>query len=173
MAIGALLGLETLSLSPKHFYKIKYDTSNWDKIEVPSNWQMKGYGNPIYVNAGYSNFDSISFSSVKTPYGNPVGCYVRTFELKKEWKNKQVFIHFEGVESAYHIWVNGKLVGYSQDSKLPSEFNLTPYLGTGKNILAVRVYRWSDGSWLEDQDGFNMSGIYIVMFGYMLLQILP
>ena len=72
--------------SPKHFQKIKYDTSNWDKIEVPSNWQMKGYGNPIYVNAGYSNFDSISFPSVKTPYGNPVGCYVKTFELKKEWK---------------------------------------------------------------------------------------
>ena len=146
--------------SPKHFQKIKYDVSNWDQIEVPSNWQMKGYGKPIYVNAGYSNFDSISFPAVRTPYGNPVGCYVRTFELKKEWKNKQVFIHFEGVESAYHIWVNGKLVGYSQDSKLPSEFNLTPYLGTGKNTLAVRVYRWSDGSWLEDQDGFNMSGIY-------------
>ena len=146
--------------SPKHFQKIKYDTSDWDKIEVPSNWQMKGYGNPIYVNAGYSNFDSISFPAVKTPYGNPVGCYVRTFELKKEWQNKQVFIHFEGVESAYHIWLNGELVGYSQDSKLPSEFNLTPYLETGKNTLAVRVYRWSDGSWLEDQDGFNMSGIY-------------
>lgn len=146
--------------SPKHFHKFKYDVSNWDKIEVPSNWQMKGYGKPIYVNAGYSNFDSISFPAVRTPYGNPIGCYIKTFELKKEWKNKQVFIHFEGVESAYHIWVNGKLVGYSQDSKLPSEFNLTPYLETGKNTLAVRVYRWSDGSWLEDQDGFNMSGIY-------------
>ena len=146
--------------SPKNFHKAGYDVSAWDEIEVPSNWQMKGYGNPIYVNAGYSDFDSDAFPAVKTPYGNPVGCYVKTFNLNAEWENKQVFIHFDGVESAYHLWLNGEFVGYSQDSKLPSEFNLTPYLKGGENTIAVHVYRWSDGSWLEDQDGFNMSGIY-------------
>lgn len=145
---------------PENFYKAGYDLTEWDEIEVPSNWQMKGYGKPIYVNARYSDFDSIAFPAVKTPYGNPVGCYVRTFELDEQWDNKQIFIHFEGVESAYHLWVNGESVGYSQDSKLSSEFNLTPYLQKGKNTIALRVYRWSDGSWLEDQDGFNMSGIF-------------
>ena len=146
--------------SPEGFYANDYDVSDWEDITVPSNWQMKGYGNPIYVNAGYSDFDTSKFPAVSTIYGNPTGAYKRTFTIDPEWKGQQVFLHFDGVESAFHVWINGQLGGYSQDSKLPSEFNITPYLQDGENTIAVRVYRWCDGSWLEDQDGFNMSGIY-------------
>ena len=95
-----------------------------------------------------------------TPYGNPAGAYKRSFTVDSSWEGQQVFVHFDGVESAFQLWVNGQAVGYSQDSKLPSEFNLTPFLKSGENTMALRVFRWSDGSWLEDQDGFNMSGIY-------------
>lgn len=151
---------KTPAESPKDFFLDDFDVSGWDTIAVPSNWQMKGFGNPIYVNAGYSDFDDAAFPKVVTPYGDPTGAYRRSFTLDPAWKGQQVFVHFDGVESAFQLWVNGQFVGYSQDSKLPSEFNLTPYLKPGENTMALRVFRWSDGSWLEDQDGFNMSGIY-------------
>ena len=146
--------------SPKDFFKDDYDTASWKTIPVPSNWQMHGYGNPIYVNAGYSDFDRAAFPKVDTPYGRPTGAYKRTFTVDPSWKGQQIFVHFDGVESAFQLWVNGRFVGYGQGSKLPSEFNLTPYLRDGENTMALRVHRWSDGSWLEDQDGFNLSGIY-------------
>lgn len=146
--------------SPKDFHSVNYDVSSWDNIEVPSNWQMKGYGNPIYASANHPDFDDEKFPAISTPYGNPTGAYKRSFTVNPDWKGKQVFVHFDGVESAFHLWVNGKLVGYSQDSKLPAEFNLTPYLKEGENTMALRVYRWCDGSWLEDQDGFRLSGIF-------------
>ena len=146
--------------SPQGFYALDYDVSDWDTIEVPSNWQMKGYDFPMYRNAGYYEFDWEKFPKIETPHGNPTGAYRRTFTLDPELMGKQVFIHFDGVESAFQLWVNGAYVGYSEDSKLPAEFNLTPYLKEGENVIACRVYRWSSGSWLEDQDGFNLSGIY-------------
>ncbi len=146
--------------SPEGFYRPDFDVSGWDSIEVPSNWQMKGYGKPMYKNSGYYNFAENKFPKIETPYGNPTGSYKRTFKLDSELQGKQVFIHFDGVEAGFQLWVNGKYVGYSEDSKLPTEFNLTPYLKKGENTIACRVFRWTSGSWLEDQDGFNMSGIY-------------
>jgi len=146
--------------SPEGFYRTDFDVSSWDSIEVPSNWQMQGYGKPMYKNSGYYNFVHDQFPKIETPYGNPTGCYKRSFELDSELQGKQVFIHFDGVEAGFQLWVNGEYVGYSEDSKLPAEFNLTPYLKEGENTIACRVFRWTSGSWLEDQDGFNMSGIY-------------
>ncbi len=143
---------------PTDFYKPKFDVSNWDEIPIPGNWQMYGYGIPIYVNVKYP------FVKVNPPYiphnNNPVGSYRRNFSIPKNWNGREIFIHFNGVRSAFYIWVNGKKVGYSQGSMTPAEFNLTPYLKNGNNILAVEVYRWSDGSYLEDQDMWRLSGIY-------------
>ncbi|NOX66482.1 MAG: DUF4981 domain-containing protein [Chlorobi bacterium] len=143
---------------PIDFYKPEYDVSNWDEIPVPGNWQMYGYGIPIYVNVKYP------FVVVNPPYiphdNNPVGSYRRNFIVPDNWDGREVFIHFNGVKSAFYIWVNGKKVGYSQGSMTPAEFNLTPYLKKGDNVLAVEVYRWSDGSYLEDQDMWRLSGIF-------------
>ncbi len=142
---------------PVDFYKPEYDVSGWDEIPVPSNWQMLGYGKPIYVNVRYpfpKNPPYIDHSY------NPVGSYRRQFTIPKHWKGRQVFIHFDGVESAFYLWINGKFVGYSQGSRTPAEFNITRYLREGENVLAVEVYRWSDGSYLEDQDFWRLSGIF-------------
>ncbi len=143
---------------PTDFYKPTFDISNWDEIPVPGNWQMYGYGIPIYVNVKYP------FVVVNPPYiphdNNPVGSYRRNFTIPKNWNGREIFINFNGVKSAFYIWVNGKKVGYSQGSMTPAEFNLTPYLKKGNNVLAVEVYRWSDGSYLEDQDMWRLSGIY-------------
>jgi len=143
---------------PIDFYKPDYNVSNWDEIPVPGNWQMYGYGIPIYVNVKYP------FVIVNPPYiphdNNPVGSYRRNFNIPANWDSREIFIHFNGVKSAFYIWVNGKKVGYSQGSMTPAEFNLTPYLKKGENVLAVEVYRWSDGSYLEDQDMWRLSGIF-------------
>jgi beta-galactosidase len=142
---------------PKDFYKTKYDYSSWDDIEVPSNWEIKGYGIPIYANVIYP-FD---FEDLKAPQAdNPVGSYRRSFEIPTSWKNRNVYIKFNGVQSAFFIWINGKQVGYSQGSRTPAEFEITKYLKKGENDLAVEVYRWSDGSYLEDQDFWRLSGIF-------------
>ena len=142
---------------PVDFYKSSYDVSKWDEIPVPSNWQMQGYDRPIYLNMRYP-------FPVNPPYiphdYNPVGSYRTEFEIPGAWNNRQVFLHFDGIRSASYFWVNGRKVGYSQDSMLPAEFNITKYLNPGENILAVEVYRWSDGSYLEDQDMWRLSGIY-------------
>ncbi len=146
---------------PFWFFKDDFDIRDWDDIEVPSNWQMKGYDVPIYVNIGYA-------FKMDPPYvqhdWNPVGSYKRSFKIPSEWKGKEVFIHFGAVSSAFYLWVNEQLVGYSQDSKVPAEFNITKYLKNGNNSLAVEVYRWSDGSYLEDQDFFRLSGIQRSVF---------
>ncbi len=143
---------------PIDFYRPEYDVSNWDEIPVPGNWQMYGYGIPIYVNVKYP------FVIVNPPFiphdNNPVGSYRRKFIVPSNWKDREIFIHFNGVKSAFYIWVNGKKVGYSQGSMTPAEFNLTSYLKKGENVLAVEVYRWSDGSYLEDQDMWRLSGIF-------------
>ena len=142
---------------PKDFYKLNYDVRGWDDIEVPSNWQMHGYGIPIYLNSRHP-------FKANPPYiphdYNPVGSYRTEFSVPESWDGKQVFIHFDGVKSAFYIWVNGEEVGYSQGSMTPAEFNITKYLRPGKNVLAVEVYRWSDGSYIEDQDMWRLSGIY-------------
>jgi len=131
---------------PIDFHNVDYDVSGWKEIPVPSNWQMHGYGRPIYLNVRYP-------FPVNPPYiphnYNPVGSYRREFTVQAEWKGRQVFLHFDGVKSAFYVWVNGSEVGYSQDSMTPAEFNITKYLKKGANTIAVQVYRWSDGSYLE------------------------
>jgi beta-galactosidase len=141
---------------PQDFYKAK--VSGWKKIPVPANWEMQGYDKPIYKSAVYP------FRPVNPPYVpkdyNGVGCYQKSFTVPADWKNKNITLHFGGVSSAYKLWVNGKFAGYAEDSFLPSEFNITPYLQEGENIISVWVIRWSDGSFLEDQDQWRMSGIH-------------
>ena len=141
---------------PVDFYKPDFRVTNWDEIEVPSNWELKGYGIPIYSNIKYpfpKNPPYIDHSD------NPVGSYRREFIIPDNWDGKQIFIHFEAGTSAMYLWVNGQKVGYTQNSKSPAEFNITKYIQRGKNLLAVEVYRWSDGSYLEDQDFWRLSGI--------------
>ena len=142
---------------PVDFHRPDYDDSSWDEIDVPSNWEMKGYGRPIYTNVQYP----FKPDPPKVPHDdNPVGSYRRKFEIPESWWGRQVFIHFDGVCSAFYLWVNGRMVGYSQGSMTPAEFNITRYLKKGENVLAVEVYRWCDGTYLEDQDFWFLSGIY-------------
>ena len=142
--------------APKDFYKSK--VSGWKKITVPSSWEMQGYDKPIYKSAVYP-FRPVNPPHVPQDY-NGVGCYQRSFTVPAGWKNMNVTLHFGGVSSAYKVWVNGQFLGYAEDSFLPSEFNVTPYLKEGENIVSVWVIRWSDGSFLEDQDQWRMSGIH-------------
>lgn len=150
---------------PVHFYKPSYDVSAWKEIPVPSCWEMYGYGTPIYTNINYPFRNNAPFIQPQHGYTtekepNAVGSYRRDFVLPEEWKDMPVFIHFDGVYSAMYLWVNGKKVGYSQGATEDAEFNITSYVKAGNNTLAVEVYRWSDGSYLEDQDMFRLSGIF-------------
>ncbi len=146
---------------PYWFFKDDYDTRDWDDIDVPSNWEMKGYDVPIYVNITYP----FKKDPPRIPHDyNPVGSYKRSFKFPSGWNNKEVFLNFGAVASAFYVWVNENLAGYSQDSKTPAEFNITKYLKKGNNTLAVEVYRWCDGSYLEDQDFWRMSGIQRTVF---------
>ena len=143
-----------------NFYIVDFDDSNWDKIDVPSNWQMRGYDIPIYTNIRYPySINTREIPIIDHEY-NPVGSYRRNFKIPEDWRNREIFIHFDGVDSAFYIWVNGEKVGYSQGSMTPAEFNITKFVKKEKNILAVEVYRWSDGSYLEDQDMWRFSGIF-------------
>jgi len=141
---------------PYWFFKDDFDTRKWDDTEVPSNWEMKGYDVPIYVNVTYPHKNEPPY--IQDDY-NPVGSYKRSFKVPSGWGDKEIFIHFGAVSSAFYVWINGEFVGYSEDSKTPAEFNITRFVKKGKNDLAVEVYRWSDGSYLEDQDFWRMSGI--------------
>lgn len=148
------------------FYRTDFDDASWTDFTVPANWEVHGYGTPIYASAGYVfRIDPpYVMGEPKQKYTtfierNPVGQYRRTFTLPEAWQSGQTFLRFDGVMSAFYVWVNGKRVGYSQGSMEPSEFNITPYLQPGTNQVAVEVYRYSDGSYLEDQDFWRFSGI--------------
>lgn len=141
--------------APADFYKSR--VKGWKKIEVPANWEMKGYDKPIYKSAVYP-FRPVDPPNIPKDY-NAVGSYQRVFTVPALWKDMNITLHFGGVSSAFKVWLNGKLVGYGEDSFLPSEFNITPYLVAGENVLSVQVLRWSDGSYLEDQDHWRLSGI--------------
>ena len=152
---------------PVDFYKEGYDVSGWDKITVPGNWQTQGYGTPIYININYPfvrNRPSVTTEPPKdwTAYENrnPVGSYVTFVDVTKEMLSKNLILHFGGVHSAMYLWINGQRVGYSQNSMSPAEFDVTKYMRAGKNKVAVEVYRWCDGSYLEDQDMWRLSGIF-------------
>lgn len=142
---------------PEGFYLIDFDTSTWDPIPVPGNWTMQGYDKPIYCNV---KMPIPNTPPHVPPEDNPTGLYQRQFTLPADWQGRHVFIHFGGVESFFYLWVNGEKVGFSKDSRLPAEFEITNYLRPGKNLIAVEVIRWSDGSFLEDQDHWRMAGIF-------------
>jgi len=141
---------------PSDFAQPGFCDADWATIPVPSNWQMLGYGKPNYTNAAYP----YPVDPPRVPQDDPVGLYRRSFDLPAGWEGRQVSLNFDGVDSAFYVWVNGELVGYSQGSHLPSEFNITRYLQPGTNLLAVQVFQWSDGSYLEDQDMWRLSGIF-------------
>ncbi|WP_110933896.1 glycoside hydrolase family 2 TIM barrel-domain containing protein [Paenibacillus bouchesdurhonensis] len=150
------------------FYKLDYDYSDWADLPVPSHWQFHGYDYPQYTNVRYPWAESepeLQAPFAPTVY-NPVGSYIRTFTVPEEWKDQPVYLSFQGVESAFYVWVNGELVGYSEDTFTPAEFDITAYLVTGENKLAVEVYRWCDASWLEDQDFWRLSGIFREVYLY-------
>lgn len=138
------------------FIETHFNDTHWDDITVPSNWQMQGYDKPIYANVKYPFEVNPPF----VPADNPTGCYRTTISITKEALTNTQRIIFDGVNSAFHLWCNGEWIGYSQDSRLPAEFDLTPHLLAGENTLAVMVIRWSDGSYLEDQDMWWLSGIF-------------
>ena len=148
--------LESSENRDTNFYKNNYDANDWDDLPVPGNWEMYGYGYPIYISAGYPFEKNPPFINKSQ---NAIGLYITHFNLSKTWEDKEVYIHLGAVKSGYYIWVNGEKVGYSQDSKLPSEFNITPYLKPGKNKIALEVFKYTDGSYLEDQDFWRLSGI--------------
>lgn len=157
--------VERPDLRPRDFYQEDVDVSQWPLIPVPSNWQLQGYDYPIYVNHGYGFPKNKPYA----PDYNPVGSYRRTFEVPESWLNERVILHFGAVRSAFYVWVNGEKVGYSEDGKLPAEFDVTELLRAGENTIALEVYRWSDGSYLEDQDMWRISGIQRDVF----LQVAP
>ena len=150
---------------PVKFYKPAYNVSDWGEIDVPSCWEMLGYGTPLYTNVTYPFLNNPPFIQAQRGYTmekepNPVGSYRREFTLPADWSGKEVFLHFDGVYSAFYVWVNGKKVGYSQGANNDAEFNVTKYVKKGTNVVAVEVYKWSDGSYLEDQDMFRFGGIH-------------
>ena len=159
---------------PSNFFSNTYKTENWDDIKVPSNWEIEGFGIPIYANHQYEFAHykypiskEMEYVDVKHPKNpgkvphdyNPVGSYKRTFSIDKSWNNKEVFLHIGAMKSGGFVWINGKYVGYSQGSKLPAEFNISNYLRKEKNTIAIQIYRWTDGSYLECQDFWRISGI--------------
>ena len=150
--------------APQGFEAPDFDDLGWSNVTVPGNWQLQAdqisgpVDIPIYVNVQYP-FPVDDALSVPQE-DNPTGSYRRTFTVPKKWDGRQVFLTFEGVDSAFHLWINGQPVGFSKESRLPAEFNITRYLQPGENVLAVRVYRWSDGSYMEDQDFWRLAGIY-------------
>ncbi|MGY3052398.1 beta-galactosidase [Pedobacter sp. UYEF25] len=152
---------------PVNFYQTSYNVSGWDDIAVPSNWQVKGYGTPYYSNFTYifkKDFPSVmSTPPVSwTAYQerNPVGSYRRDFEVPTDWNGRRIFLTFDGVDAGFFLWVNGKKVGYIENSRNAAEFDITKYIKPGKNMVAVEVYRFTTGSYIEDQDMWRLSGIF-------------
>ncbi len=145
---------------PLTFYKLDYEDAGWNTMNVPALWEMNGYGDPIYVNIGFPWKSQIWVNPPVPPIvNNHVGSYRRIIDIPQNWSGKQVVAHFGSVTSNMYLWVNGKYVGYSEDSKLEAEFDITPYLVKGKNLIAFQVFRWCDGTFLEDQDFFRLSGV--------------
>lgn len=144
---------------PTRFQDPDFDVSAWDDIEVPGPWELQGFGTPIYTNVKYPFELNPPYVEGRFDNGTPVGSYRRTFRLPEAWRGKRIFVRLGGVSSAYYLWINGVKVGYAEDSFLPSEFDITSCVRPGENTIALEIYRWSDGSYLEDQDGWRMSGV--------------
>lgn len=147
---------DSVQARPVDFYKENFDISAWDDIDVPSNWELKGHGIPVYTNIKYMFPANPPF----IPHNiNNNGSYVKDFEIPENWDGKDIYLHFAGVSGAMYVWVNGKKVGYNEGSKTAAEFKITDVVKKGKNALAVQVMRWSDASYMEDQDFWRLSGI--------------
>ena len=146
---------------PTDFWKVGYNDKGWDDMKVPAVWELNGYGDPIYVNVGYPWRNQYTNNPPHVPTEkNHVGSYRREFVIPADWNGKDIVAHFGAVSSNMYLWVNGKFVGYSEDSKLEAEFDLTPYVKPGqKNLIAFQVFRWCDGSYFEDQDFFRYTGV--------------
>ncbi|MFC3491008.1 glycoside hydrolase family 2 TIM barrel-domain containing protein [Glycomyces rhizosphaerae] len=155
------------------FYRTDRDDSDWDTMPVPSNWQLEGYDFPIYTNVTYPWWGANGQNeNAQPPFAptrfNPVGQYRRTFQLPSSWQGRRVHLHFEGVKSGFYLWVNGTKVGYREGSFTPSEFDITDHVVSGANLIAVEVYRFPDGDWMEDQDMIRLSGVFRPVFLYSL-----
>ena len=152
--------VENADQRPTDFYKADFNDKGWDDMQVPGVWELNGYGDPIYVNVGYPWRSQYKNNPPYVPtVNNHVGSYRKEIEIPADWKGRQIMAHFGSVTSNMYLWVNGKFVGYSEDSKLEAEFDLTKYLRPGKNVIAFQVFRWCDGTYLEDQDFFRYSGV--------------
>ena len=145
---------------PTDFFKTNFNDKGWDDLQVPGIWELNGYGDPIYVNVGYAWREQFQNNPPQVPTtNNHVGSYRREITIPADWKGKKVIAHFGSVTSNMYLWVNGQFVGYSEDSKLEAEFDITKYVKPGKNLIAFQVFRWCDGSYLEDQDFLRLSGV--------------
>ena len=158
--IWKFLWVKDADKRPMNFYKISYDDMSWDNMQVPGLWALNGYGDPVYVNYGYPWRNQFAGEPPAIPVAdNQVGSYRKEIIIPADWKGKEIFAHFGAVSSNMYLWVNGQFVGYSEDSKLEAEFNLSRYLKPGKNLIAFQVFRWCDGSYLEDQDFLRLAGV--------------
>ncbi|MHC4942034.1 MAG: beta-galactosidase, LacZ type [Planctomycetota bacterium] len=154
------LWLEKPGDTPEGFERTDFDTSDWSEIAVPGHWQLLGYGKPYYTDVKHPwTTEKADPPHIPHDY-NPVGLYRTSFAMPSQWEGRRIFLVFHGVQSAFEVWVNGEKIGYSQGSMTPAEFDITESIGKGVNLLAVKVYRWSDGSYLEDQDFWRLSGIF-------------
>lgn len=155
------LWVESADKRPDDFFRVGYDDNGWDDFRIPAVWELNGYGDPIYVNVGYAWRNQYKNNPPYVPVEkNHVGSYRKEIVVPADWKGKDIIAHFGSVTSNMYLWVNGKFVGYSEDSKLEAEFDITKYLVPGKkNLIAFQVFRWCDGTYLEDQDFFRYSGV--------------
>ncbi len=165
--------VKTPSERPMDFYKIGYKDSKWDEIPVPGCWEMHGYG--FAFHGALPRYEFLREKKIIPPhvpdYNNPVGSYRMEFTMPDDWDGRQVFIHFNGVASAFYLWINGEYVGYDQDSMTSTEFNITDFVKPGKNLLAAQVFRWCDGSYLEDSDFWSFTGIFRDVYLYSAPQL--
>ncbi|WHX26134.1 glycoside hydrolase family 2 TIM barrel-domain containing protein [Virgibacillus halodenitrificans] len=144
------------ALSPSNFFAADYNTEEWDNVYVPHHWQLDGYEAPHYTNVNYP----FPVDPPHVPTVNPTGCYRRTFYIGENEREEQTYLRFEGVDNCFHVWINGEQVGFSKGSRMPAEFNISSFIKAGENTLAVQVYKWSDSSYIEDQDMWWLSGIF-------------
>lgn len=155
------------AMAPEDFYREDFDASQWVDMPVPGNWEFNGYGIPVYVASGFG-FRAPHFEV--DPDDTPTGSYRHEFSLPANWDGRRIFIHFEAGTTAMYVWINGQKVGYTENSRCPAEFDITPYIRKGKNLLACRVYKYGDGSYLEDQDHWRLGGIHRDVYLYSTAQ---
>jgi len=166
--------VKTPNERPKDFYKKGFNDTKWADLKVPGTWEVNGYGTPIYTNITYpfkvdppKIMQEVDATWTKSKEPNPVGSYRRRIEIPANWGDKQIFLNFDGVQSAFYVWINGEKVGYSEGSMTGASFDITAFVETGKsNLVAIEVYKWSDGSYLEDQDMFRLAGIHRSVYLY-------